>query len=208
MASLWRRCVRPDADHEVDASGTSVLIAFIDPESELAAGLGGWLRAEADVTFVSASTLSRWRRALGDPATLEAPRVERWVRSLLRRGGTTRPLHPRVARVIRALRRHPLDRRATSLERLAAIAGLSSSRFAHVFTESIGIPLRPYLRWLRLQRAAGALATGSTVTQAAYIAGFADAAHLTRTFRRMLGMTPRELIRRAPASRELRLTSA
>jgi len=110
--------------------------------------------------------------------------------------------------VLRRLREHPLDTASTSLARLAAIARLSPSRFAHVFSESLGIPLRPYLRWLRLQRATGALAGGRTITQAAYIAGFADAAHLTRTFRRMLGTTPRDLIRRAPDTRELRLSSS
>jgi AraC-like DNA-binding protein len=59
-----------------------------------------------------------------------------------------------------------------------------------------------------LQSAAGALVTGHTVTEAAHLAGFADASHLTRTFRRTLGTTPREMIRRAPAAHELRLASA
>jgi AraC-like DNA-binding protein len=78
----------------------------------------------------------------------------------------------------------------------------------HVFTESVGIPLRPYLLWLRVQRAASALSNGQTVTEAAHLAGFADAPHLTRTFRRTLGTSPRELIRPAAATRELRLPSA
>jgi len=60
----------------------------------------------------------------------------------------------------------------------------------------MGTPLRPYVRWLRLQHAARELVSGRSVTQAAHVAGFADAAHLTRTFRRMLGATPRVLIRR------------
>ncbi len=34
---------------------------------------------------------------------------------------------------------------------------------------------------------------GASVTSAAYRAGFSDSAHLTRTFRRMLGATPSEL---------------
>ena len=80
-----------------------------------------------------------------------------------------------------------------SLESLAERAGLSPSRFMHVFTESLGVPLRPYLLWLRLQHAAGRLLAGESATEAAHAAGFSDAAHLSRTFRRILGTTPREI---------------
>jgi transcriptional regulator GlxA family with amidase domain len=60
----------------------------------------------------------------------------------------------------------------------------------HVFTTSIGIPLRPYLAWLRVQRAAMVIVNGASMGEAAHAAGFADAAHMTRTFTRMLGVAP------------------
>jgi transcriptional regulator GlxA family with amidase domain len=63
----------------------------------------------------------------------------------------------------------------------------------HAFTESIGIPLRRYLAWLRLQRAAAAIVGGTPLAEAALAAGFSDAAHMSRTFRAMLGMTPSSL---------------
>jgi transcriptional regulator GlxA family with amidase domain len=63
----------------------------------------------------------------------------------------------------------------------------------HVFTTSLGIPLRPYLAWLRIQRAAGALVAGASIADAAAGAGFADAAHLSRTFRRMFGVPPSQM---------------
>jgi AraC-like DNA-binding protein len=70
----------------------------------------------------------------------------------------------------------------------------------HVFTESVGVPVRPYLLWLRLQRAACDLVNGASVTTAAHAAGFSDAAHLTRTFRRMLGTTPTDIALRKKRS--------
>jgi AraC-like DNA-binding protein len=100
-----------------------------------------------------------------------------------------RSVHPRVRRVVRHLRALP-DGAETTLEALAKVAGLSSGRLMHAFTESIGVPLRPYLAWLKLQRAAGAVVSGMPLSQAAALAGFADAAHMTRSFRRMLGVTP------------------
>lgn len=108
--------------------------------------------------------------------------------------------HPRVERVLRVLHDLPARDRL-SLERLAAVAGLSPSRFMHVFTRSVGMPLRRYILWLRLRRAACALAAGASVTHAAHSAGFSDAAHMTRTFRRMLGTTPARFASHACAKR-------
>ena len=101
-------------------------------------------------------------------------------------------VHPAVRRALRHLRASSPSQ-DQSLAALAKVAGLSEGRFMHAFTESVGIPLRPYLAWLKLQRAAAAIVTGSTLAEAAYGAGFADAAHMTRAFRRMFGVRPSEL---------------
>jgi AraC-like DNA-binding protein len=81
----------------------------------------------------------------------------------------------------------------TSLDALAASVGLSPGRLMHAFTASLGIPLRPYVAWLKLQRAAAAIATGAPLAEAANSSGFADAAHMSRTFRRMFGVPPSAL---------------
>ena len=96
--------------------------------------------------------------------------------------------------MLRHLRGEP-DDCDDSLIALAKIAGLSSSRFMHVFTKDVGIPLRPYLRWLKLERAAAAIARSASLTESAHAAGFADGAHLTRSFRAMFGTTPTALRR-------------
>jgi len=197
--------VAPDAPHEVDARGVPVLIVFMDPESELTASLRRW--GPSNIAVLPDTVVERWRHMLGDHHTLDPQRVDAWVRSELLNESRSRRMHTSVSRVLGHLRQHLPDRRNASLGQLAAVAGLSASRLMHVFTDSLGIPLRPYVLWLRVQRAARALATGHTATEAAYLAGFADAAHLTRTFRRTLGTTPRELMARIPATREVRVTA-
>jgi len=189
----WKRCgaalVRPDADHELDARGATLLIGFIDAESEWGAALCETLRA--DISVIGGRRLSRWRRTLGRAP--DARRVERWVRSELLRHRRPVKIHPGVDRVVRSLRERLERRENLSLRSVSAVAGLSPSHFMHAFTESVGVPLRPYILWLRLQRAACDLIHGVTATEAAHTAGFSDAAHLTRTFRRMLGVTPTQL---------------
>jgi AraC-like DNA-binding protein len=197
----WMKCgaflVRPDAVHEVDARDTTVLIAFVDAESELGAALCE--RIHDDILRIRPSQVARWRAALG-PAPSEA-RVERWVRNQLLRRRRAVKIHPGVSRVLGYLRESLAVADDVSLDRLAGISGLSRSRFMHVFTESVGVPVRPYILWLRVQQAACELMIGASVTMAAQNAGFADAAHLTRTFRRMLGLTPSDLALRGRASR-------
>jgi AraC-like DNA-binding protein len=201
----WIKCgaalVRPDATHEVDARNTTVLIGFVDSESELGAALGEGI--EGGISCISETQVARWRAALGRVPT-EA-RVERWVRTqLLNRRRPVR-IHPGVRFVLKHLREKLGICDDFSLKALAGISGLSQSRFMHVFTESMGTPLRPYVLWLRLQRACCDLMAGASITAAAHNAGFSDAAHLTRTFRRMLGMTPTDLALRKRMSRGLTL---
>jgi AraC-like DNA-binding protein len=189
----WERCsavwVRPDARHEVDARGTPLLIAFISAESAMGAALSELINGE--IARVPARRVGRWRAVLG--RTPNESRAEQWLSEFLVEPRRAVAIHPGVRRVLRQLQDPvaPLD--DLSLKALARIAGLSPSRFMHAFTQSVGVPVRPYILWLRLQRAACDLKDGISVTNAAHRAGFADSAHLSRTFRRMLGATPSDL---------------
>jgi AraC family transcriptional regulator len=78
---------------------------------------------------------------------------------------------------------------------IAAEVDLSESRFSHLFTENVRVPVRRYLLWLRLRDALHMLAGGGSLTQTAHSAGFADSAHLTRTFRTSLGIAPSALVK-------------
>jgi len=189
----WIRCgaalIRPDVVHEVDAPGETVVIGFIDAACDLGAALVE--RTEGDITGVGSGEVVAWRAALGSPLT--GTGVARWVETSLLNGKKAMAMDPRVQRVLTYMRSHLGNSRDLSLKALAAVAGLSPSRFMHRFTESLGVPLRPYILWLRVQRAACELMTGAPISRAVHRAGFSDAAHLTRTFRRLLGMTPSDL---------------
>jgi len=71
---------------------------------------------------------------------------------------------------------------------------LSESRFLHLFSEELGISWRPYLLWRRVICAVQAIINNSSATDAAYLAGFSDSAHLSRTFRKNFGMTIRQAL--------------
>ena len=203
----WKKCsavlIRPDALHEVDANKTTVLIGFVDAESELGAALCD--RIDGDILYFAESQVARWRAALRP--RLNAARVDRWVKRELLDNRRAVKIHPGVNRVLKYLRERLGVSDDVSLKTLAGISGLSQSRFMHVFTESVRVPLRRYILWLRLQQASCELMDGVSVTKAAHSAGFSDAAHLTRTFRRMLGTTPTDLALRKRLSRGVSMES-
>lgn len=180
----------PDVTHAIDAAGREVLLVFLDPESEA----GAALRSALAAPVLLVDDTARRELAAGDPMALMRGGGADWTRRVveLLAGQALAPrpaTHPRVRRLLARLRTlGPEDE--TSLEALAAAVGLSPGRLMHAFTESIGTPLRPYLTWLKLQRAAAGIVGGMPLADAAHAAGFADSAHMSRTFRRMFGMTP------------------
>ncbi len=104
-------------------------------------------------------------------------------------GQTTRP---EIVRVVRALGREP--ERFANVETAAELAGLSSMRFQHVFTETMGLPFRRYRQWRRMGSVIHALADGENLTEAAYGSGFSNSAHLSTAFKAMFGLRPSDFL--------------
>jgi AraC family transcriptional regulator len=94
----------------------------------------------------------------------------------------------RVLRGIAYVTQH-LDGEIT-LSDVANAAFLSPPRFRHLFVEQTGTPFRAYVLWRRFIRAWDVIRGGAPISVAAHSAGFADAAHLTRTCQKMFGFPP------------------
>jgi AraC-like DNA-binding protein len=76
------------------------------------------------------------------------------------------------------------------LAELAAQAGLSRYQLLRSFRAEVGMPPYAWLAQYRVGRARALLDRGHSPAQAALLTGFADQAHLTRWFRRVVGVTP------------------
>jgi AraC-like DNA-binding protein len=81
-----------------------------------------------------------------------------------------------------------------TLAEFASETSLSPSHFRHRVRALVGMPLRPYLRWLRLRLALMSAAAGADLSRAAQDAGFSDAAHLSRTMQRHFGVPPSAIL--------------
>jgi AraC-like DNA-binding protein len=77
-----------------------------------------------------------------------------------------------------------------SLADLAADLGLSRYQLLRAFRTTMGVPPYAWLAQYRVTRARALLDAGARPAEVAGLVGFADQAHLTRWFRRVLGVTP------------------
>jgi AraC family transcriptional regulator len=184
--------IAPDSLHAFEGTG---LIAHLFVASDGKPGREIVRRLFADGPIASISA-----RQLGDlparlKATFENPHhtdddLRALGRSLVARlageGVHADALDPRIAKLIAWVARR-LDQ-TVSLSDAATFIGLSPGRARHLFVQQTGLPFRTYLLWLRLLCALEIYAGNASLTEAAHAAGFADSAHLSRTFRRMFGI--------------------
>lgn len=101
------------------------------------------------------------------------------------------PQDQRITRALSLLNKQNTN--SITLTDLAQHSHLSNSRFSHLFSQELGMPLKSYLRYLRFQRVLPLLAKGGDLTEAAYNAGFSDAAHFSRECRKLFGVQPKLL---------------
>ena len=80
-----------------------------------------------------------------------------------------------------------------SVDRLAAVAGLSPHHFIRRFRASAGTTPHQYVIRRRVERAEGLLRSGCGISEAAARVGFSGQSHLHHHVRRLLGVTPGEI---------------
>jgi AraC-like DNA-binding protein len=91
--------------------------------------------------------------------------------------------------------------RTVTIRELAAEAGLSTFHLIRVFRAMFGLPPYKYLEQIRIQHARRLIRRGLPLTQVVHATGFSDQSHLTRYFKRIVGVTPGSYAR---AGRDLR----
>lgn len=183
--------------HTMDATHVSCnTVIFVEPETREGRALserfrGAGIAALPDEPLASTlpALFAAWRDQRSATAVIAAARA---VISALT--GGVQPWETSDERILRAVSHVKSHiNGALSLEQLAEVACLSPSRFRHLFVEQTGMAVRPYILWRRFVRVWELIAAGDSLSTAAHAAGFADAAHLSRTSNRMFGFPPSAL---------------
>jgi AraC-like DNA-binding protein len=185
--------ISPDTRHRLNGRDGRQAILLIDSESSAARMLvsryGKVNRLSVLDAEILAPSVARFSSVGAEDLSCSEARIicDEMIQALTGAAHVPVAMDQRIRKAIELARELPEHK--AHLVYLAKEVGLSESRFAHLFSEETGIPIRRYLLWLRLMQAIQCLLNGVSLTTAAHEAGFADSAHLSRTFRDMFGMT-------------------
>lgn len=187
--------VGSDRLHQFQVEGATVAHLFVEPETPQGRVLRDWLGPASIAPLPGAqqqAMVERLRQVLYAPAAATMDAAQEAIALLAGLPAATGVVDERVAKAI-AHARERLQSGVT-LASAAEAAALSPSRLRHLFMQETGTGFRVYVLWLRLNAAIQAAQAGRNWTEAAHEAGFADSAHLTRTFKRMFGINPAALV--------------
>jgi AraC-like DNA-binding protein len=173
--------IPPDRVHELHADGQRATIVYVEQAvpGQTDTGAPEWASDGRPLAFPSAgvATMAEARARAGALAEV-----------LRRCDASADELVEAAMDLARTALPNPVP-----LADLARGVHLSPSRLAHRFSAAVGIPVRRWLLWERMQLAGRSLAEGASITDAAHASGFADGSHLNRTFRRMFGVAPSDV---------------
>jgi AraC-like DNA-binding protein len=193
--------LEPGEPHDggpLDRSGFVYRVLY--PSADLlreASGRVPWFPQPVVIDPALADGLRRVHVALGRNAeSLEVESGLAWLLGELVRRHASQSLpdvDPRKASGLTRLVLARLSDRLTcppTLAEMASEAGLSRYQLVRTFAAEIGMPPYTWLAQHRVARARALLEEGHGLAETAAITGFADQAHLTRWFRRVVGVTP------------------
>ncbi|QRX81088.1 AraC family transcriptional regulator [Glaciimonas sp. PAMC28666] len=177
--------------HRIDCGNRLVAVFHIEPETVDAAQLPDYLKA-ASGKLVDEALVQRVRDAhlkinsLGDIADPQTEDFDMFFFGQLLT--LPRAFEPRIASLVEAIKRNPCGQ-ATAIDS-AREAGLSVSRFLHLFRENVGVPFRSFRSWKRGRSLLYRLMDSTNLVYLALNTGYPDSTHFSHSVRQVFGMTP------------------
>lgn len=190
--------VAPNQTHECNASGKEILIIGVDPESIFGQFITNHhLLHEPIIDFPSANLekldIDQITRQIENNNLVELYGSIKLLFGYKPNKYPLKETDQRIKKVLDFIKNNIHTQITTEI--LMKVSNLSESRLLHLFKQEMGLPIRNYILWHRLQLAFKELSKGHSLTKVAYITGFSDQSHLTRTFVKVIGATPSSLLK-------------
>ena len=184
--------VPPDVPHTIASDHRSVICVLIEPETVRAGAfdvLAGRLSGADRPLFadrIRAAYAQLRHRRCGDEIVSAAFDIMCFGEALPRR-----PLDPRMVRAIAQIGRFSGE--PVTAASCAAEAGLSASRFLHLFKQETGISFRAFRAWKRARHLLHFANQDINLAHLAQDIGYPDSTHFSHSIRRFYGLQPRAI---------------
>ncbi|PKA14953.1 helix-turn-helix transcriptional regulator [Leptospira haakeii] len=178
--------------HRILEGPSSVLLCYADPHSRInSALLAAHKERNGSIPKELKEDLLLLSQKNPDPISLE--KLFYKIAYVKKNTFEIPKIDPRIQSSLSLLREWDFEKRPT-LSKFAQNAGLSSGRFTHLFSESLGISFKRFILWTKLSRAVLSLKNGKNLTEACHSSGFSDSSHFSRTFMDMFGVNPSKFL--------------
>ena len=184
--------VPPNQAHECDACNKKILTLGVDPESSLGEHIITRFFKTPGILEYSPEFAAPLHDRQISPfiQNQEWDKIFQRIIEIFQFDASSKQLKrdPRIQQVLNYINLN-LEHRIETKDLLQSVF-LSESRLLHLFKAEMGLPIRNYILWCRIKKAFEHIANGHSLTETAYLAGFSDQAHLSRTFVKVMGLPP------------------
>ena len=188
----------PNTPHQVSCDDRLICSLLIEPETVDEAALPAWMLKCQGVlpldTAAAAAMVQRVRSAharLGSQGAAIQLDTNRFDELFFGQGLAPRRVDARIARVLDQIRDDPAQ--AYTAQQGATAAGLSFSRFLHLFKAQAGMPFRSLRSWKRARSLLHHVTRDAHLVHVALDTGYPDSTHFSHSIRQVYGLKPRDL---------------
>jgi AraC-like DNA-binding protein len=183
--------VPPNEQHTIESDYRTVIVVMIEPET---VPLGTLDRLASRIAKDSAGFAVRIRAAYEDlllqPMSGDITNAI-FDRMFFGEALPQRRLDPRIAKAIAMISRFSGE--PATAETCAVAAGLSTSRFLHLFKEETDISFRSFRAWKRARHLLNFANQDLNLAHLAQDIGYPDSTHFSHSIRRFYGLKPRAI---------------
>ena len=188
----------PHTPHQVCCDDRLICSLLIEPETVDEAALPAWMLQRNGVLPVdgaaAAGIVQRVRAAharLRSQGAAIALDTASFDELFFGQRLVPRRLDARIARVLDQIRNDPAQ--AYTAQQGATAAGLSFSRFLHLFKAEAGMPFRSLRSWKRARSLLHHVTRDAHLVHVALDTGYPDSTHFSHSIRQVYGLKPRDL---------------
>ncbi len=193
----WREysaaIIKDGHTHQLDSNGSIQLFLYLDKDSAYAKQLTTKYLATQNINDLTRSELRKLSNNFFKKLLIESDcdSLFRGYQMILQHLIDLNAPVMRDERVDKALAFIMQARgKAITIKDVAKHICLSEGRIRHLFKQQVGQPIQNFMLWMKIVDSLNLIVKGNKVEETAYATGFWDAAHMNRSYKTLLGVTP------------------